>query len=247
MPKLTTRSSKEQQRRVVQSSYHHHPAVALCSIVTLPTQRKVSEEDIHSSSSEASSQCLPQLEKISSLHKFNLDGSYRAIHRSSSSLSSSDASSQQQQEQQRQSSYRLKRPAPSVCLVELATQGSCHSTTQHCVSPVTTTATPSHFGTPQPLLRGVDTASETASWGHFIDMLIPDHQDDDDYYTTSTSFLPSCPSPFNLDRLQHSNNPYPKPEKRRRIQSSSKQPLRGFFLASPTVEDAASQLSSLSF
>lgn len=243
MPKLTTRSSKQQRYEL--SSYYPTAPTA-----TLTTQRKVSEDCMQSSqgSSASSTDSLP---KISSSQKFNMDGSYRTtatILRSSSSLSSSDASSTASiSSSARHGSFRLKRPAPSGCLVDLAAY--C------CVSPVSTVPTAAPV---TPMLssssqqRDPDGSPQQPCWGHFIDMLIPG---DEDYYhsssapSTGISLLPSS-----LDRPaaagRNGNDPYPKPSRRIQFLHNNKKyssQLEGFFLADPTVGDAASQLSRLSF
>lgn len=233
MPKLTQRTNKQPHNSIMRSS-----SAAPCSIVTLPTQRKVSEEDMQSShdvssTSFPSEESLPQLQTLSRVKKCNIGGDCN--HLTSLRVSScEDVSLIPQQQQKRVNSFRLKRPAPSVCLVDLACESQKQ---QRLVSP---DSVQSHFVTPR---RGDDEDDSSHVWGHFIDTLSPDHYQDSDYW--KTSFLPSCPSPFTL--YMQKNDPYPKPEKRRRIQSPNKQPLKGFFLAVPSVDDTTNRLSSLSF
>jgi hypothetical protein len=237
MPKLTqhTIGSKQQRQNIVRLS----PTVP-CSTVTLPTHRKVSEEDMHSSRSASScsfdEESLPPLQKISSMQNFNIDGKDSDILCVSSS--SDDVPSIPYQQQA--NSFRLKRLAQSDCLVDLACESQKQ---QRLVSPnCVAIAQSSHMASPQ---QGEEDADSAQFWGHFIDTLGPDHYDDAG--DCKTSFVPSCPSPFSLDRLQ-SNDPYPKPEKRRRIHFSHKQkPLKGFFLTAPTVDDAVDHLSTLRF
>lgn len=257
MPKVTQRK----QRLVRSRTYGGFgaPIVSTVTTTTLPTQRKVSEEDMHSSSSSSSSsfESLHQVLKNSTTAaKFNEDGSYRNLPCNiSNSNNSSDMA--ETTTTSRENSFRLmKRPAPSVCLVDLASEESSQQQSTNftiiCPSspaPSSTTALPH---TTPPRRRAASASEASSPWGHFIEMLMEDQAE----YSSgclgkNTCFLPSCPpSPFRLDRFSHCNNnndPYPRLKPKRHCRHSVSAPLSGFALAFSDMEETANQLSSLTF
>jgi hypothetical protein len=95
---------------------------------------------------------------------------------------------------------QLKRPTPSVCLVDLASANASisrgDSNSESCISPN------SSFPEESDMSRG--DAYPTSPWGHFVDLLVTSssHEDSSDGISCSPrSFLPShyCPNaPYKL-------------------------------------------------
>jgi hypothetical protein len=143
------------------------------------------------------------------------------------------------------SSFRLKRPAPSACLVELAADDDDNSTNRDrplrgessgCfASPVAAADFVDTLTSPPPLRK-----DSTDGWGYFVDTMLTDHVDDDIVAQRTTGTGSSATSPY---LPFHASQPL----KRRRIHSQAPRELAGFFLAVPTVDDTMCQLSSLSF
>lgn len=140
------------RQRSLQGQRFHHDETTSC--ISLKTPRKVSFEDGHQSSSS-----FP-------------DCSFKLSSASSSASSIATASSSG-------SMSRLRRKAPSVCLVDLAQEGSStpvrDNTTeaQHCLSPVST-------ATPVPMVEQEDSQCPSSPWGYFVDILIPLDEDEQD-------------------------------------------------------------------
>jgi len=119
----------------------------------------------------------------------------------------------------------LKRPSPSVCLVDL-------DNTPQTPDPPTEEGESHHTSEEE------ERPSPTSPWGHFVDMLVPSDesmhskssQESTDSYQTS-SFLPSC--------CCVSHEPYHRAaSKRRRIKAPSPKKLKGFVLHFPESLDA---------
>jgi hypothetical protein len=236
MPKLVARPSKSERFALA----NYYPAVP-CSSLVLPAQRKVSEESIHSNSETADDRTCVKLSNNS-----------RKMTRTSSSLSSllcsltpsTTESSSSTTLKRNTSSSRLKRPAPSACLVEMAADDDGHESTRErrlrgessaCfASPVAAADFADTLTSPPPLRK--DSAE---GWGYFVDTMLNEHVDDDivAQRTFSGSSATSPYLPFQPSQ----------PLKRRRIHSQAPRELAGFFLAVPTVDDTMCQLSSLSF
>jgi hypothetical protein len=234
MPKLVARPSKQERYALA----NYYPAVPSSSTV-LSAQRKVSEESIHSNSETADDRTCVKL-----------SNNTRKMTRTSSSLSSllssltpstTEPSCGSCLQRTNTSSFRLKRPAPSACLVELAADDDANAATRErplrgessaCfASPVAAADFADTLTSPPPVRK--DSAD---GWGYFVDTMLADHMDGGFIAqrgsSTTSPYLPFQPS---------------QPCKRRRIHSQAPRELAGFFLAVPTVDDTMCQLSSLSF
>jgi hypothetical protein len=244
MPKLVARPSKQQRYALA----NFYPAAAPSSSIILPAQRKVSEESIHSNSETADDRTCVRLSNNNSRKMTRTSSSLSSLLSSltpsttepSSGLSSSSSSSALKRTNA--SSFRLKRPAPSACLVELASEDDDNAVTTHarrlrgvssacCASPVAAADFADTLTSPPPLRT--DSAE---GWGFFVDTMFTDHVDDDTQCSSGSSTT-SPYLPFHVSQ----------PLKRRRIHSQAPRELAGFFLAVPTVDDTVCQLSSLSF
>lgn len=160
--------------------------------------------------------------------RYNADGTYRIEPTSPSS----SMDTFQSVCSARQTSFRLKRPSPSLCLVDMAADSSRHSLP---LSPSSTMLSPQDSNTASP-------------WGQFVDMV--DEEEDNNVDETKSERSPYCYLFKNTPSTHREEyRPYPKRFKRPRIVSSADTShLQGFVLHTPSeIEETAAQLRSLSF
>lgn len=206
MPKVVpnhrrTRSYQVQQRCDQHNSHHHvNPRASAVTPSWMTSPRQVSFEEGHQSNPSFKSS--------------------QATAASSTSLASSSAATAACQGIPRSRSL-LRRKPPSVCLVDLA-RGD------ECTSPLPSGGNSSSSGDESVVGSGTSSPSTgpcSSPWGHFVDMLIPldENEEDITYHTHNSSRramihnAPGMPTSFSSSRRhERGDAPYPTFQPRRR-------------------------------